>query len=62
MDNKHIAARPFAAGRLLAGLSHAYYLQTGWTPKGAPAGPPMPTYKLPKEDAEAIVAYLKTIQ
>lgn len=37
------------------------YMQTGLTPKGRHAGPPMPTYKLPAEDAEAIVAYLKSL-
>lgn len=38
------------------------YLKTGLTPKGTPADPPMPAYKLKPEDAEAIVAYLKTLQ
>jgi mono/diheme cytochrome c family protein len=38
------------------------YLQTGLTPKGTPAEPPMPTYKLTAADAEAIVAYLKTLK
>lgn len=38
------------------------YLVTGLTPKGSPAGPPMPTYKLKPADAEAIVAYLKTLK
>ena len=37
------------------------YLQTGLTPKGRYAGPPMPTYKLPAADAEAIVEYLKSL-
>ncbi|MEZ5351183.1 MAG: c-type cytochrome [Bryobacteraceae bacterium] len=38
------------------------YLMTGLTPKGTAAGPPMPTYKMSKEDAEAIVEYLKTLK
>ena len=37
------------------------YLMTGLTPAGKPADPPMPAYKLKKADAEAIVAYLKTL-
>ena len=38
------------------------YLQTGLNPKGVPAEPPMPAYKLKQEDAEAIVEYLKTLK
>jgi mono/diheme cytochrome c family protein len=38
------------------------YLKTGLTPKGKPAGPPMPAYKLKAEDAEAVVAFLKSLQ
>lgn len=38
------------------------FLETGLTPKGRHAGPPMPIYKLTAEDAAAIVAYLKTIE
>lgn len=38
------------------------YLVTGLTPKGTKAGPPMPTYTMKQEDAEAIVAYLKSLQ
>lgn len=38
------------------------YMETGLNPRGNPAGPPMPTYKLPAEDAEAIVAFLKTLK
>jgi mono/diheme cytochrome c family protein len=37
------------------------YLITGLTPSGRPAGPPMPTYTLKPEDAEAIVEFLKTL-
>ncbi|MDX2153929.1 MAG: c-type cytochrome [Bryobacteraceae bacterium] len=38
------------------------YLQTGLTPAGKPAGPPMPTYTLKAKDAEAMVEYLKTLK
>ncbi len=38
------------------------YLMTGLTPKGTLAGPPMPTYKLNKADAEAIVGFLETLK
>lgn len=38
------------------------YLQTGLNPNGKPADPPMPTYKLNPKDAEAIIAYLKSLQ
>jgi len=54
-----------AAGKLWARWGEPAllkYLQTGLTPKGTPAAPPMPTYKLDKADAEAIVAYLKTLK
>ena len=37
------------------------YLQTGLTPKGKPADPPMPAYKLSKGDAEAVLEYLKSL-
>jgi cytochrome c2 len=37
------------------------YLITGKTPRGGVAGPPMPTYTLKKEDAEAITAYLTSL-
>ena len=38
------------------------FFTTGLTPKGTPAGPPMPTYKLKPDDAEAVVEYLKSLQ
>jgi hypothetical protein len=34
------------------------FLVTGLGPRGNAADPPMPTYKMKQEDAEAIVAYL----
>ncbi|MFN7983839.1 MAG: c-type cytochrome [Vicinamibacterales bacterium] len=37
------------------------FLQTAKNPRGGKAGPPMPAYTMKKEDAEAIVAYLKTL-
>ncbi len=38
------------------------FLQTGLDPSGNPANPPMPLYKLNRQDAEAVVAYLKTLR
>jgi mono/diheme cytochrome c family protein len=38
------------------------FLETGKSPRGAKAGAPMPTYNLKREDAEAIVAFLKSLQ
>ena len=38
------------------------FLKTGLGPSGHSADPPMPTYKLKAEDAEAIVQYLKTLK
>jgi mono/diheme cytochrome c family protein len=38
------------------------FLQTGLGPSGNRADPPMPLYKMRAEDAEAIVAYLKTLR
>jgi mono/diheme cytochrome c family protein len=37
------------------------FLMTGLAYNNLPARPPMPLYKLNKEDAEAIVAYLKSL-
>ena len=37
------------------------FLETAKNPRGNPAGPPMPSYKLSPEDAKAIVEYLKTL-
>jgi mono/diheme cytochrome c family protein len=38
------------------------YLVTGLNPAGHEADAPMPTYKLTREDAAAMVAYLKSLQ
>lgn len=38
------------------------FLKTGLGPNGHAADPPMPAYKLKAEDAEAIVAYLKSLK
>jgi hypothetical protein len=43
-------------------LSMLKYLETGLTPKGTPAGPPMPMYKFNKADAEAVLEYLKSLK
>ncbi len=37
------------------------FFMTGLAPNGQPARPPMPQYKLNKQDAEAVVAYLKSL-
>lgn len=37
------------------------YMTTGLTPRDKPADPPMPAYKLKPGDAEAVVAYLKSL-
>lgn len=36
-------------------------LTTGLRPDGSPANPPMPQYKMSREDAQAIVAYLQSL-
>lgn len=38
------------------------FLETGKSPRGGKAAPPMPAYNLKREDAEAIVAFLKSLQ
>ena len=38
------------------------FLETGLGPTGHGADPPMPLYKLKPEDAEAVVAYLKSLK
>jgi mono/diheme cytochrome c family protein len=39
------------------------YLETGLNPlNNKPADPPMPTYKLKPQDAEAIIEYLKSLK
>jgi mono/diheme cytochrome c family protein len=37
-------------------------LSTGLGPGGNPADPPMPTYKMTQDDAEAVVEYLKSLK
>jgi len=37
------------------------FLMTGIAYNGLPARPPMPQYRLNREDAEAVVAYLKSL-
>jgi mono/diheme cytochrome c family protein len=53
----------------LAGLPDHYtpaqmatFLQTGKRPDGSMALPPMPPYRLSKEDAWAVVDYLKSLK
>lgn len=37
------------------------FMKTGLGPKGNAADPPMPAYKLSAADAEAVIAYLKSL-
>ena len=37
------------------------FLETGMAPNGGAARPPMPPYKMNRADAEAVVAYLKSL-
>jgi mono/diheme cytochrome c family protein len=37
------------------------FLTTGKAPDGQPADPPMPEYRMSKEDAAAVVAYLRSL-
>ncbi len=38
------------------------FLSTGKNPRGGAADPPMPAYTMKQEDAEAVVAYLKSLK
>jgi len=38
------------------------FLMTGLAPNGQPARPPMPQYRMNRADAEAVVAYLKSVK
>ncbi len=38
------------------------FFMTGLAPNGQPARPPMPEYKMNRADAEAVVAYLKSLK
>lgn len=38
------------------------FLETGKNPRGNKAGAPMPTYNLLHEDAEAVAAFLKSVE
>jgi mono/diheme cytochrome c family protein len=55
-----------ASGRLWQGrwgqAALVKLLSTGLGPGGNPADPPMPTYKMTVDDAEAVVEYLKTLK
>lgn len=52
---------------LIAGLPNytaeqaVHFLMTGERPTGVPVRPPMPGYRLNRADAEAVVAYLKSL-
>lgn len=53
---------------LIAGLPNytteqaVKFLMTGERPTGVPVRPPMPEYRMSQADAEAVVAYLKSIK
>lgn len=55
------------AAPAIAGLENftaeqaAKFLMTGERPSNVPVLPPMPAYRMSKADAEAVVAYLKSI-
>jgi mono/diheme cytochrome c family protein len=54
-----------SAGRLFSRWGEAglvKFLTTGAGPNGHAADPPMPAYKLKQADAEAMVAYLKSLK
>ena len=55
-----------ASGRLWQGrwgqAALVKLLSTGVGPGGNPADPPMPTYKMSQDDAEAVVEYLKSLK
>ncbi|MGC2111475.1 MAG: c-type cytochrome [Candidatus Korobacteraceae bacterium] len=38
------------------------FFMTGLAPNGQPARPPMPEYKMNRADAEAVVAYLRSLK
>lgn len=53
---------PPIAGLMIYSHDHVVtLLTTGLRPDGAPARPPMPQYKMTREDAEAIAAYLQSL-
>lgn len=63
-----VAPMPWApAAPAIAGLKGftreqaVHFLMTGERPGGSPPRPPMPAYRLDREDAEALVAYLKSL-
>lgn len=74
----HGAVLPFAAtvpmpwagaAPMIAGLptyaddaSAVKFLMTGQTNHGAPARPPMPTYRMTEGEARAVVAYLRSLK
>jgi|SRR5215469_11463291 len=55
-----------ASGRLWQGrwgeAALIKLLSTGLGPGGNPADPPMPAYKMTRDDAEAVVIYLKSLK
>lgn len=64
-DMQAFATNAPALGPMAGGAPEdvAYLLETGiWRPTGKSPRPPMPPFRLSKEDAEAVVAYLRSLQ
>lgn len=55
-------APPIAGLPMLSEKDAVEFLMTGKLPGGAMPRPPMPQFKLKKADAEAVVAYLKSLK
>lgn len=55
-------APPIAGLPELSASDATKFLQTGLLPNGQPARPPMPQYRFSRDDAAAIVAYLKSLK
>ncbi len=55
-------APPIAGLPMLSEKDGVEFLITGKLPGGATPRPPMPQFKLKKADAEAVVAYLKSLK
>lgn len=64
-DMQAFATNAPALGPMAGGAPEdvAYLLETGiWRPTGKSPKAPMPPFRLSKEDAEAVVAYLRSLQ
>ncbi|NUM56462.1 MAG: c-type cytochrome [Candidatus Hydrogenedentes bacterium] len=64
-DMQPFASNAPALGPMVGGVPEdvAHLLQTGiWRPTNSRPRPPMPPFRLSDEDAEAVVAYLRSLQ